>query len=81
MDIDRVDQIIDNHQGEASSLIQVLLEVQSENHWLPKEALQRISERLQVPLTQILAAQRSITKDQREITGSINPDTACRHLL
>ncbi len=53
MDNDRVDQIVDKHGGEASSLIQVLLEVQSENHWLPKEALARISERLQVPLTRI----------------------------
>ena len=39
MDNDRIDQIIDKHNGEASSLIQVLLEIQSENHWLPKEAL------------------------------------------
>ena len=53
MNSDRVDEIIDAHQAEASSLIQVLLEIQSENHWLPKEALQRVSERLQVPLTRI----------------------------
>ena len=53
MDNERIDQIIDKHQGEASSLIQVLLEIQSENHWLPKEALERVSERLQVPLTRI----------------------------
>ena len=53
MDKDRIDQIIDKHQGEASSLIQVLLEIQSEYHWLPKEALERVSERLQVPLTRI----------------------------
>jgi NADH-quinone oxidoreductase subunit E len=53
MDNDSIDQIIDKHHGEASSLIQVLLEIQSENHWLPKEALERISERLNVPLTRI----------------------------
>ena len=53
MDNDRIDQVIDKHQGEASSLIQVLLEIQSENHWLPKEALGRVSEKLQVPLTRI----------------------------
>jgi NADH-quinone oxidoreductase subunit E len=53
MDKDRIDQIIDKHQGEASSLIQVLLEIQSENHWLPKEALERVSKRLEVPLTRI----------------------------
>jgi NADH-quinone oxidoreductase subunit E len=50
MDHDRVDQIIAEHDGEASSLIQVLLDIQTENHWLPKEALERISERLEVPL-------------------------------
>jgi len=50
---DRVDRIIDKHNCEASSLIQVLLEIQSENHWLPKEALDQVAERLQVPLTRI----------------------------
>jgi NADH-quinone oxidoreductase subunit E len=53
MDTGRIDQIIDKHQGEASSLIQVLLEIQSESHWLPKEALERVGEKLQVPLTRI----------------------------
>ena len=49
----RIDEIIDNHHGEASALIQVLLEIQRENHWLPKEALTRVSERLAVPLRRI----------------------------
>ena len=53
MDNKRIDQIIDNHQGEASSLIQVLLEIQNENHWLPKEALERVSQKLQVPVSRI----------------------------
>lgn len=50
----RIDQIIDKHQGEASSLIQVLLEIQSENHWLPKEVLERVSKKVQIPLSKIL---------------------------
>ncbi len=53
MDKERVDQIIDRHQAEASSLIQVLLDIQSENNWLPKEALERVSQRLDVPLARI----------------------------
>jgi len=53
MDTDQIDRIIDKHHGEASALIQVLLDIQSENHWLPKEALQRVSDRLQVPLTRV----------------------------
>lgn len=54
MDISKVDKIIDKHNGEASSLIQVLLEIQSENHWLPKEILERVSQKLQIPLTRIM---------------------------
>jgi len=53
MELKDVDRIIDRHQGEASSLIQVLLEIQAENHWLPREALERVSERLQVPMSRI----------------------------
>ncbi|MCK9460459.1 MAG: NAD(P)H-dependent oxidoreductase subunit E [Proteobacteria bacterium] len=53
MDIESIDRIIERHRGEASSLIQVLLEIQSENRWLPKEALDRVAERLQVPLSRI----------------------------
>ena len=54
MDNKRIDQIIDKHQGEPSSLIQVLLDIQSENHWLPKESLERVSEKLQVPLSRTM---------------------------
>jgi NADH-quinone oxidoreductase subunit E len=53
MDIERIDEIIDKHQAEANSLIQILLEVQGENHWLPREALARISRKLDVPLSRI----------------------------
>lgn len=53
MDIGKIDQIIDQHQGEASALIQILLDIQSENHWLPKEALNRVGERLAVPMSRI----------------------------
>jgi len=53
MNRERIDQIIDEHLCEPSSLIQVLLEIQAENHWLPKEALERVAERLEVPMTRI----------------------------
>ena len=53
MEIDKIDQIIEKHHGEASSLLQIMLDIQSENSWLPKEALGRISEQLDVPLTRI----------------------------
>lgn len=53
MDNERIDQIIDKYDGEASYLIQVLLDIQSENNWLPKEVLARVSEKLQVPITRV----------------------------
>jgi NADH-quinone oxidoreductase subunit E len=48
-----VDRVIDKHKEEASALLQILLEIQSENSWLPKQALDRVSERLGVPLNRI----------------------------
>lgn len=53
MDIAKIDQIIDKHNGEASSLIQILLDIQTEHHWLPKQALDRVSEKLAVPMSRI----------------------------
>lgn len=53
MDNDRIDQIVAKHHGEPSSLIQVMLEIQSEHHWLPMDVLKRVSQKLQVPMTQI----------------------------
>lgn len=53
MEIEKIDQIIDTHHGEASNLLQIMLDIQSENNWLPKEVLARISEKLDVPLTRI----------------------------
>lgn len=53
MDNDKIDQIIDKHECKAGSLIQILLDIQSENHWLPREALDRVSEKLQVPMSKI----------------------------
>lgn len=53
MSDDRIDRIIEDHHSETSSLIQVLLDIQREDHWLSKEALSRVSERLEVPLGRI----------------------------
>ena len=48
-----IDEIVDKYEGDNSALIQVLLEAQRENRWLPKDTLKRVSQRLEVPLTQI----------------------------
>ena len=37
-----------------SSLIQILLDIQKELHWLPREALEKVAEKLQVPMSRVL---------------------------
>jgi len=51
--VDKLDQILDKHAGEEGTLIQVLLDVQVEYNWLPKDVLRRISARLGIPLSYI----------------------------
>lgn len=53
MDDSKIEQIIDTHHSEADSLIQILLDIQAENRWLPKEALERVSTKLQIPLSRV----------------------------
>ena len=51
--LEKIDEIIDFHGPNRSSLIQVLLDVQKHNRWLPKEYIAHISNRLKVPLPQV----------------------------
>jgi NADH-quinone oxidoreductase subunit E len=51
---DKVDEIIARHRGKPGSLIRVLIEIQHENRWLPKEALVRVAEALEVPLSRVV---------------------------
>ncbi|NTU60148.1 MAG: NAD(P)H-dependent oxidoreductase subunit E [Deltaproteobacteria bacterium] len=53
MELEKIDRIIDEHEGKERSLILILMELQHENHWLPKEALERVAERLAVPLARV----------------------------
>ena len=53
MDNATIDNILDKYPGDPSSLIQVLLEIQSEYRWLPKDALAKVSKKLTVPLNRI----------------------------
>ncbi len=50
----KIDQIFDKYQGKPGALIHVLMDVQSENQWLPKEILSTISRKLEVPLSRVI---------------------------
>jgi len=52
-EISRIDQIIDKYKGEEGILIQLLLDIQQELNWIPREVAERISQRLNIPQSQI----------------------------
>ncbi len=54
MNNDKIEQILNEHQGQAGALIKVMMEIQEENKWLPREVLVQISEKLEVPLSRVL---------------------------
>ncbi len=51
--ITQADEVIDKYEGNEGNLIQILLEIQREERWLPKDTLERVGQRLGIPLTQI----------------------------
>jgi len=53
IDLKRVDEIIERYKGEEGVLIQLLLDIQSEFNWISNEAITQISERMQIPKSQI----------------------------
>ncbi len=49
-----VDRIIEEH-GEAGTLIAILTDIQKKCSYLPREALQRVAERLEIPFSQVFS--------------------------
>jgi len=49
----KIDQTVDKYHGDKNYLIQILLDIQQEHRWLPKDALMWVSEKLDIPLSQI----------------------------
>ncbi|KUO73338.1 MAG: hydrogenase [Desulfosporosinus sp. BRH_c37] len=54
MDNDAIEQILNKYQGQSRQLIRVMMEIQEENHWLPREVMMKISEKLEVPFSRVL---------------------------
>jgi NADH-quinone oxidoreductase subunit E len=53
IEIDQIDHIIDRYEGEEGVLIQILLDIQQNLNWIPREVAERISERLNIPQSHI----------------------------
>ncbi|HVN76541.1 MAG TPA: NADH-quinone oxidoreductase subunit NuoE [Thermoanaerobaculaceae bacterium] len=78
---ERVDQIIASYQARPTALIMVLQEVQQEYSYLPPEALKRISQRMDLALSQIYGVATfykafSLTPRGRHVI-SVCTGTAC----
>ncbi len=53
MSLEKIDKIIDKYANKKGILIQLLLNIQQELNWIPKKAIIRISQRLNIPCSQI----------------------------
>jgi len=79
---DQIDHILDRYVGQDGALIQLLLDLQQELNWVPKEAVQRITERLQIPLSQVYRVASFYNSISLELRGrhtiSVCLGTACQ---
>lgn len=48
-----IDQIADKYSEDKSALIQILIDIQDKFNWIPKIAIVRVSERLEIPISLI----------------------------
>jgi NADH-quinone oxidoreductase subunit E len=53
IDTSKVDEVIDSFSGDLSQLIGILQDIQANFNYLPREALVRVSERLEIPISQV----------------------------
>lgn len=53
MNLKEIDEIINEYDGEDSSLVMILQDVQEEYNYLPATALERVAESLDVPLSRV----------------------------
>jgi NADH-quinone oxidoreductase subunit E len=53
VDINKVDSIVEKYGIEPRGLIHSLLDIQKEYYYLPREAIERVSERLEIPTIQV----------------------------
>ena len=55
IDTSEVDEVIDSFSGDLSRLIGILQDIQANFNYLPREALVRVSERLEIPISQVFS--------------------------
>jgi NADH-quinone oxidoreductase subunit E len=53
MEVSKIDSIIKQYEARESALLAILQDVQAEEKYLPKEALEYVSQKMQIPLVQV----------------------------
>jgi len=53
MEVSKIDSIIRQYGGRESAILAILQDIQAEEKYLPKETLEYVSQRMQIPLGQI----------------------------
>jgi NADH-quinone oxidoreductase subunit E len=53
MDAASLDKLCDKYRDEEGAIIELLQTIQAEEQYLPRDALQRVSENLEIPLSQL----------------------------
>jgi NADH-quinone oxidoreductase subunit E len=53
MNLEKINEVLDRYPAEQSVLIQLLLDIQSELNWIPKEAVMCVSEKLGISVSQV----------------------------
>jgi NADH-quinone oxidoreductase subunit E len=57
-DVNKVDAVIEKHGAEQRALTAMLQDIQSEYNYLPREALERIAQKMNLPLIQVYQVAR-----------------------
>ena len=53
MEVSKIDSIIRQYGGRESAILAILQDIQAEEKYLPKETLEYVSQRMQIPLGQV----------------------------
>lgn len=54
MSNEAIDHILNEYEGQGRQLIRVMMEIQEENRWMPRDVMFKISEKLNVPFSRVL---------------------------
>ena len=52
---EKISSILERYARDSSQLVSILQDIQAEYNWLPREALEEVSQRLEIPLSRVFS--------------------------